>query len=111
MQARALTVRTPPSCASLLSPPTKLPCSPVLRGLTARGSYTRQPVLADDGGTLGLDWWNGADRPGYAAPDMPVVLFIRKQAGRSERQHCVAAQDFAWRWRKMRCSKRRRGMG
>lgn len=50
----------------------------VLRTLTAKGGYTRQPVLADDGGTLGLDWWGGADRPGYAAADAPVCLFIRE---------------------------------
>lgn len=50
----------------------------MLRTLTAKGGYTRQPVLADDGGTLGLDWWGGADRPGYAAADAPVCLFIRE---------------------------------
>jgi len=54
------------------------PTTPVLRTLTARGTYTRQPVLADDGGTLGLDWWGGGDRPQYGAPDTPVCLFIRE---------------------------------
>jgi predicted alpha/beta-fold hydrolase len=48
----------------------------VLRTLTARGSYTRQLVLTSDHGTLGLDWWCGSDRPSWAAPDAPIVLFI-----------------------------------
>lgn len=48
----------------------------VLRTLSARGSYTRQLVMTSDHGTLGLDWWCGADKPTYAAPDAPIVLFI-----------------------------------
>lgn len=48
----------------------------VARGLTAKGSYTRQLVMTSDHGTLGLDWWCGADRPTYAAADVPIVLFI-----------------------------------
>lgn len=50
----------------------------VLRTLTAKGTYTRQPVLADDGGTLGLDWWAGADKPSHGPLDAPVALFIRE---------------------------------
>lgn len=61
-----------------------------MRTATARGSYTRQPVLADDGGTLGLDWWCGADKASYGPPDTPVCLFIREPSsitGASADQH------------------------
>lgn len=50
--------------------------SPVLRTLTAHGSYTRQLVMTSDHGTLGLDWWCGSDKASWAAPDAPIVLFI-----------------------------------
>eukprot|EP00882_Tetradesmus_deserticola_P010618 GHRQ01011217.1.p1 GENE.GHRQ01011217.1~~GHRQ01011217.1.p1 ORF type:complete len:115 (+),score=9.59 GHRQ01011217.1:322-666(+) len=48
----------------------------MLRGLSANGNYKRQLILTNDHGTLGLDWWGGADKPSYAAHDVPVVLFI-----------------------------------
>ncbi len=48
----------------------------VLRTLSARGTYSRQVVLATDGGSLGLDWWCNSDRPEFGQPDTPVVLFI-----------------------------------
>lgn len=73
----------------------------VLRTATARGSYTRQPVLANDGGTLGLDWWNGADRQGYAPGDAPICLFIHGVNGGSHEGYvkwaCVAAAQRGWR--------------
>ncbi|GBF97751.1 hypothetical protein Rsub_10915 [Raphidocelis subcapitata] len=73
----------------------------VLRTLTAKGSYTRQLVMADDGGTLALDWWAGADRPGYAAPDTPVAFFIHGINGGSHEGYikwaCIAAAARGWR--------------
>ncbi|KAI8475440.1 MAG: Alpha/Beta hydrolase protein [Monoraphidium minutum] len=73
----------------------------LMRTATARGSYTRQPVLADDGGTLGLDWWCGADKAGYAPPDTPICLFIHGVNGGSHEGYvkwaCTAAQQRGWR--------------
>eukprot|EP00878_Enallax_costatus_P035843 GHUV01040082.1.p1 GENE.GHUV01040082.1~~GHUV01040082.1.p1 ORF type:complete len:107 (+),score=11.32 GHUV01040082.1:469-789(+) len=38
--------------------------------------------MTSDHGTLGLDWWCGADRPSYAAADVPIILFIHGINGR-----------------------------
>jgi hypothetical protein len=75
LRVNSLDLPTPNQPLHHQHPPTY---PPVLRTASARGTYTRQPVMADDGGTLGLDWWCGADRPGYGAPDSPVCLFIRE---------------------------------
>jgi abhydrolase domain-containing protein 1/3 len=48
----------------------------VLRALSVRGTYTRQHIMTDDGGTLGLDWWQGSDKPGAAPPTAPILLII-----------------------------------
>ncbi len=73
----------------------------VLRTLSARGSYRRQRVLTSDGGTLALDWWCGADLPGYAAMDAPIVLLIHGINGGSHEGYvkwaCVAAAARGWR--------------
>ncbi|KAF8064616.1 ABHD1 [Scenedesmus sp. PABB004] len=73
----------------------------VLRTATARGGYSRQLVMTSDHGTLGLDWWCGADRPGYAADDAPVVMFIHGINGGSHEGYvkwaCVAAAARGWR--------------
>lgn len=58
----------------------------MLRTLSAKGSYKRQLVLTSDHGTLGLDWWGGADKPSYAAADAPVVLFIHGINGEQQRR-------------------------
>ncbi|WIA39100.1 hypothetical protein OEZ86_005239 [Tetradesmus obliquus] len=73
----------------------------MLRTLSAKGSYKRQLVLTSDHGTLGLDWWGGADKPSYAAADAPVVLFIHGINGGSHEGYvkwaCVAAASRGWR--------------
>ena len=50
----------------------------MLRTVSIRSAYSRQPLVADDGGSLALDWWDGADKPDYAPAGTPVVLFIRE---------------------------------
>eukprot|EP00882_Tetradesmus_deserticola_P027371 GHRQ01030274.1.p1 GENE.GHRQ01030274.1~~GHRQ01030274.1.p1 ORF type:complete len:167 (+),score=41.55 GHRQ01030274.1:322-822(+) len=73
----------------------------MLRGLSANGNYKRQLILTNDHGTLGLDWWGGADKPSYAAHDVPVVLFIHGINGGSHEGYvkwaCVAAASRGWR--------------
>lgn len=67
----------------------------LLRTATAKGSYTRQLVMTSDHGTLGLDWWCGADKPTYAAPDAPIVMFIHGINGRPLAAAAAAAAATA----------------
>lgn len=39
--------------------------------------------MTSDHGTLGLDWWCGADGRSYAAADVPIILFIHGINGES----------------------------
>jgi hypothetical protein len=64
-----------PSRVCFTSHPTANACA-VLRTLSVRGSYTRQHIMTDDGGTLGLDWWQGSDKPGAAPATAPILLII-----------------------------------
>lgn len=72
----------------------------VLRTMTLRGSYMRQLVLASDGGTLGLDWW---DTPQLRStpPDAPVLLLIHGINGGSHEGYVkwAAAAAAAKGWR------------
>lgn len=70
---------TPHTSTNTPPPPARQP--PVLRTATIRAAYSRQPLQADDGGTLALDWWAGADRPDYGPLDTPITLFIRGPPG------------------------------
>lgn len=83
-------------CCHACGPCTLWLCCPpiaVLRTLTARGSYTRQLVMTSDHGTLGLDWWCGADKATWAAPDAPIVLFIHGINGEQQQQQQQLAQQ------------------
>ena len=49
----------------------------VLRAATIKGEYHRQLVMMSDGGTLGLDWWQGSgDTSKYGDSYTPIFLVI-----------------------------------
>lgn len=59
----------------------------MLRGIFCHGTYRRQHLISDDGGTLGLDWFNQCERASFADPSTPVLLVMHGING--ERQLCA----------------------
>ena len=52
-------------------------------------SCRRQLIIAHDGGTLGLDWFQGCDSWGAAAPSAPILLVLHGING-EQRDGCCS---------------------
>lgn len=74
-----------PACSLLIEPYKPTPWASnthaqtilgLMRKVTASGQYTRQLVMVNDGGTIGLDWYQGCDEWRYASPETPVHLVL-----------------------------------
>lgn len=73
-----------------------------MRILTMHNRYTRQIIMAVDGATLGLDWFDGCDSPDCAAPSSaPVLMVCHGINGGSHEGYakwiCSAARARGWR--------------
>eukprot|EP00798_Chlamydomonas_sp_ICE-L_P007828 gene7828-1027_t len=72
-----------------------------MRTGTTKGLYTRQLVQTSDGGTLGMDWWDGSDKWNYGDATTPVLLVIHGINGGSHEGYCKwacrAAASKGWR--------------
>ncbi|MEW5317053.1 MAG: hypothetical protein WDW38_008384 [Sanguina aurantia] len=73
----------------------------LLRGIFCHGTYRRQHLISDDGGTLGLDWFNQCERASFAHPSTPVLLVMHGINGGSHEGYCkwVCATAEARGWR------------
>ena len=64
----------------------------MLRGKLLSTRYSRQLLITEDGGTIGLDWFRGCDAPGVLPPAAPVLLVLHGLTGMPTRH--VAHPDF-----------------
>ncbi|GAX75445.1 hypothetical protein CEUSTIGMA_g2889.t1 [Chlamydomonas eustigma] len=73
----------------------------LLRKLSIKATYTRQNILSSDGGTLGLDWWEGSLKFDYAPHDTPILLVLHGINGGSHEGYCkwacATAASKGWR--------------